>query len=767
MSDTTTMLCRSQLVKHSIVPFLLMSCFALWMPHGLLAAPAPTVTRGPYLQMGTPTSIVLRWRTSATSDSRVCYGAAPLNLSTCIDVATKTTEHTVTLSGLTSNTTYYYSVGMTTQTLAGGDLDHFFVTSPEPGTARPTRIWVIGDSGTANNDAREVRDRYLEFTSDRYTDLWLMLGDNAYNSGTDTEYQAAVFDAYRTLLRQTVLWPSLGNHDTVTADSATQSGPYFDMFSLPTQGEAGGFASGTEAYYSFDFGNIHFIVLDSDESGFSPTGPMMTWLENDLKRNTQPWIIAYWHHPPYSRGSKDEVRERALPILETYGVDLVLSGHSHSYQRSFLIDGHYGTSDTFTDSMKKDGGNGRDAEAYQKSEITPVPHEGTVYVVAGSSGRLSDVPLNYPAMFISLNVLGSMVLDVNGNRLDAVFLDSTGAIRDYFSIVKGTGSPGLPTVTITAPDSTAAEAGLSPGSFLLSRTGSTSANLTVNYTIGGTATNGSDYQSLSGSVTIPPGSTTATITVTPNDDSAPEGNETVIATLNGNAAYTIGAPSSATVTITDNDINQAPIVSSGPDQTLAFPASASLDGTVRDDGLPKPPGAVTTKWSQVSGPGTVTFGGASLEDTTASFSQSGTYVLRLTADDGALSSSDDVKIILNPASNADLTITSLSAPSKTGAGSTISVTDTTKNAGSGSAGTSTTNFYLSNNKAFDAGDLRLGSRPVASLAAGEKQTGATSITIPKDQTTGSYYIIAVADATDAVLETKETNNTLFRALTIN
>ncbi len=81
--------------------------------------------------------------------------------------------------------------------------------------------------------AAAVRNAYLNFTGTRHTDLWLMLGDNAYESGTDLEYQNAVFNMYPTLLRQSVVWPTLGNHDGVTADSATQTGPYYDIFTLP------------------------------------------------------------------------------------------------------------------------------------------------------------------------------------------------------------------------------------------------------------------------------------------------------------------------------------------------------------------------------------------------------------------------------------------------------------------------------------------------------------------------------------------------------
>jgi hypothetical protein len=754
---------------------LLISSGAMWRPN-LLIAQAPLLSRGPYLQLGTPNSVVIRWRTGQPADSRVCYGANPANLFPCTDVVTTTTEHSVILSGLTPDTKYYYSIGTTAQVLAGGDSSHFFVTSPAPGESKPTRIWAIGDSGTADANARAVRDAYYAFTGTRYTDIWLMLGDNAYERGTDSEYQAAVFDMYPTMLRQTVLWPTLGNHDAYSADSGTQTGPYFNIFTVPSGGEAGGVPSGTEAYYSFDYGNIHFIVLDSYETSRSPSGPMMTWLRNDLASNTQPWVIAYWHHPPYSKGGNDsdvsnhlmKMREMVLPTLETGGVDLVLAAHSHSYERSFLIDGHYDTSNTFTEIMKKDGGDGRPdgTGAYQKpGGIETVPHGGTVYVVAGNAGEVTGGPLDHPAMFISLNVLGSIVLDVDGNRLNAQLLDSSGMVRDYFSIVKAVNF--VPTVTITAWDPTATELGPTTGTFTVTRSGSTADELTVSYAMSGTATNGSDYASLTGNVTIQAGSSTALITVTPINDSFLEDSETAIATIATSGAYNIGALASATVTITETDPNKPPIINAGSDLILTLPANASLSGTVSDDGLPKPPAKVTTVWTKVSGSGTVVFGNPLSVDTTVSFSQSGTYVLRLAADDGALLVSDDLNVTVKPATKVDLTVASLSAPTKAAAGSTISVTDTTKNAGSGSAAVSTIKFYLSNNNTLDAGDVLLGGRAIPALAGGAKSSGTTSLTIPLGTPKGSRYLIGVADADGVVPEIQENNNSKIRSISVN
>ena len=420
----------------------------IWLAAGFSAqSGAQSIERGPYLQSGAPTSVIVKWRTDVPSDSRVSYGTSVGNLNNNSDDAALVTDHAVLLSGLQADTRYYYSIGTTGGSLAGaGDSTYSFVTAPLPDTPKPTRVWVIGDSGTANANAAAVRDAYKGFSGSTATDLWLMLGDNAYPDGTDSEYQGAVFDMYPEILRQTVLWPTLGNHDGHTADSGTQTGPYYDIFTLPAGAEAGGLASGTEAYYSFDYGNIHFICLDSYDSSRSPGGAMLTWLEQDLMQTDKDWIIAFWHHPPYTKGSHNsdtegrliDMRQNALPILESYGVDLVMTGHSHSYERSVLLDGHYGSSGSLTGQMVLDGGSGREDEpdgAYAKPE-SGAPNAGAIYAVAGSSGKISGGTLDHPAMFVSLNSLGSMVLDFAGNRLDVKFIDQNGSVLDYFTLLK-------------------------------------------------------------------------------------------------------------------------------------------------------------------------------------------------------------------------------------------------------------------------------------------------------------------------------------------
>lgn len=114
-------------------------------------------------------------------------------------------------------------------------------------------------------------------------------------------------------------------------------------------------------------------------------------------------------------------------------------------------------------------------------------------------------------------------------------------------------------------------------------------------------------------------------------------------------SYEGSAAGAALLHVEYSQTNQAPVVNAGADQTVTLPASATLTGTASDDGLPNPPGAVTGAWSMVSGPGSVSFANPNSVSTTASFSTAGAYVLRLTASDGALSSSDDLSVTVNPA----------------------------------------------------------------------------------------------------------------------
>lgn len=408
---------------------------------------------GPYLQMATTNSIVLKWRTNQPAKGLLRFGREPGNQGRELFDSARLTEHELKIDGLAPGAKYYYSVRAPFKFLlnrAAGS-EFFFRTLPMADAAQPVRIWAIGDSGTADQNAASVRDSYAGFSGARTTDVWLMLGDNAYPKGSRFDYERAFFAPFRNIARNTVAWPTLGNHDVSLANSLLQEPAYFGLFVLPENGEAGGLPSKTKSYYSFNYGLIHFVCLDSTQTNLLKQSVMINWLQRDLAASTdQNWLIAFWHHPPYSAGGHDSdlepesslIRSNALPVLEQYGADLVLAGHNHCYGRSFMLHGHFGVSRTFADSAKQ-------APCQSESGEIPVfckpaargPGEGTIYIVAGSSGQLDARKLDHPAMTFSLNVLGSCVIDVQGPRLDFKFLDSTGVVRDRFIIRKGPVGP--------------------------------------------------------------------------------------------------------------------------------------------------------------------------------------------------------------------------------------------------------------------------------------------------------------------------------------
>ncbi len=264
-----------------------------------------------------------------------------------------------------------------------------------------------------------------------------------------------------------------------------------------------------------------------------------------------------------------------------------------------------------------------------------------------------------------------------------------------------------PSVSIVATDASAAEAGPDAGTIVFTRTGSVAAPLTLNVSVGGSATSGSDYAAFAFPVVIPAGDSTTTITVLPVDDASSEGNETVSLTLNTASGYRISGASQATVTIADDDVNLPPVVSiqSPAVNTLNLSAGVGLilEGAVSDDGKPVG-GSFVSGWSSVSGPGPVAFGNASLANTTATFSAPGTYVLRLSASDGELSASSEITVTV-PDSADEWTGTNITGTTPAGNFSESADTITVQGGGTNISGTADT-FYFVNRPLFGSCDFR-------------------------------------------------------------
>lgn len=301
---------------------------------GLTAyAPAPgtVLQRRPYLQQLTAGSVELAW----TTDSNA---AAPLVVVTRPDGTPVMTVNAVrdldarpaggaaqwqaAVAGLEPDTAYCYQVmGGGTQMRRAG-----FRTAPASDSGRPVRFVAIGDSGKGGADQLAVLEqmRQLPF------DLMLHVGDIAYDSGTRDEFETTFFSIYADLMEGFAIFPASGNHDYRTEGAA----PFRESFVLPKNGGA----AGAERWYSYDFGNVHFVALDTEQVG----PEQVAWLDADLTANRLPWTIAYLHRPPFSsgdHGSEGSVQQHFVPLFAKHRVPLVLAGHDHDYERTIPIDG--------------------------------------------------------------------------------------------------------------------------------------------------------------------------------------------------------------------------------------------------------------------------------------------------------------------------------------------------------------------------------------------------------------------------------------------
>lgn len=451
---------------------------------------APAFSRAPYLQFSTTNSIYIVWRTAGPITPVVRYGEERnrlgnematisdqsgsgiiirtslgtngqriperwkefrteenLKLRKMHSAPIGTFQYEARLMGLKPATRYYYAVFDGERRMTPADESYSFVTPPPVGTRQPVRFWALGDGGTGRKAQADVFQAMLDYVQrdKRPLDFWLHLGDMAYGTGRDVEFQSRFFESYELALRSSVCWPTMGNHEGFTSKGQTGIGPYYDAYVVPRRAEVGGVASGTEAYYSFNYANIHFVCLDSHDLDRKPGGAMAKWLKADLEKTKAEWVIAFWHHPPYTKGSHDaekekdltEMRQHIMPIVESGGVDLVLAGHSHIYERSMLIDGAYSSTNLAAENMVFDDGDG-DPEgdgAYRKSQGIH-PHQGTIQIVAGNAGANMGRAGTVPLMKRTLMEYGSVLVDVDGDTLTGKMVNRAGKVRDLFSLVK-------------------------------------------------------------------------------------------------------------------------------------------------------------------------------------------------------------------------------------------------------------------------------------------------------------------------------------------
>lgn len=411
------------------------------------------ITRGPYLQNPTPTGITIKWITETPTVGKVILKENGNSYSENFT----SMDHEIVIDDLDEDRIYHYQI-IANELIISESANQYFKINPSNTSGSNVKFWVTGDFGASNTikykiNQQEVKDAFLA-KEKKENDLWLWLGDNAYCCGTQYEYQSQVFDFYgESIFGNTPILPSPGNHEYLFSATARQDHqiPYFDIINVPQNGESGGVPSNHNAYYSLDYGNIHFISLDSygyGEDGLLlavPKSIQYQWLENDLKNNKQKWTVIFFHHPIYTKRSHDSdfeaelrnLRRGLVPMFDLYNVDLILNGHSHIYERSHLIKNHVETSDQFD--FKTHVVQATSGKYTESSKPYINKREGSIYMTVGSAGRLdwNTTTIEHPTSVYSNYVLGgSSVFEVKNNRLNSRWIAADGNILDSFTIFK-------------------------------------------------------------------------------------------------------------------------------------------------------------------------------------------------------------------------------------------------------------------------------------------------------------------------------------------
>jgi len=298
-------------------------------------------------------------------------------------------QHIARLEGLSPNTRYVYRVVLGDGTVLAHDGMNF--VSHGNG---PFNFLVLGDSGEPSSE------QYLlghQLSQERPA-MVVHTGDIAYFEGSFREFRINYFERYP-VMSAVPFFPAPGNHEYLTADAV----PYRTLHSVPS-GTVPDVDRGK--YYSFDWSNVHFVSLDSNVSldrAATGEGGMLKWLEDDLRSTSKFWRIVFFHHPPYGTGPTQTnlqsalVRELVVPILEKYGVQVVFSGHEHSYQRTVPIRNAVASADGSGITYFTTGGGGGNLYPVYPSALMAAGASEYHYLrvhVGGSHLKVSAVGLN-------------------------------------------------------------------------------------------------------------------------------------------------------------------------------------------------------------------------------------------------------------------------------------------------------------------------------------------------------------------------------------
>jgi hypothetical protein len=343
---------------------------------------AKALARAPYLQKVTAQDAMVVWTSDKGTSASVLVakpdGTQPQTFQAAVEPgvlgAGGALQWNASVSGLEPDTMYCYTVFQNGQPVTAPAT---LKSAPAPGSTGRVQFVALGDSGGGGSDQSALL-KQLETVP---FDFMIHVGDIAYDNGLLPEFESRFFRVYAPLLAERPIFPASGNHEYDTDDAA----PFRQVFALPENGGP----AGVERWYSYDWGNVHFVVLDTERSGQAQAD----WLEADLTANKLPWTIVYGHKPPHSSGEHGDdpgFNQWFVPILSAHHVPLVLSGHDHDYERFNPID-------------------------------------GVTYIVTGGGGKgVRELGSPKPDSAFADSVIHLLVVTVDGDTLTTHAIDGTG-----------------------------------------------------------------------------------------------------------------------------------------------------------------------------------------------------------------------------------------------------------------------------------------------------------------------------------------------------
>ena len=384
-----------------------------------------SLLRQPYLQNVYKDSASILWKTNIGNNCFVKYGTSfpltaaqngtlrlhKIGLSATADTlkivqddgdierfltypdSTDTYMNEVTIKGLKRGQKYFYEIYTDNKILATGK-EYYFKT--EPDGAFDFSFYAMGDIGNASPTSafQDVTARQIDFLEER-PDFGIGTGDIVYKDGESEWYDHHFFQPMQNVLKNIPFYPALGNHDWHKDPDLN----FTQEWKLPNN----------EHYFSFDYGNAHFIALDSREGGLYEYEKQVAWLENNLinAQNKYDWIFIYLHHNGITCTYKREYKQVSslYPLFAKYNVDIVLNGHAHTYERLHPFDK-----------------NGKAIENYKNNTaLYPEIKNGFIAITTGAGGQLKH---RWRPSNCGLDIVAKAehrghfcVLDINGKKL--------------------------------------------------------------------------------------------------------------------------------------------------------------------------------------------------------------------------------------------------------------------------------------------------------------------------------------------------------------